>query len=146
MKRSSGFTLVELVVVIMILGVLAAVAAPRLFSTTKSATDGGLKQTLSVVRNAIEMYAADNGGQLPGANGNEVTFVNNIKPYLRAGQPFPKCPIGAKNSSVRIETSGLPLTGDASPTKGWAYDNKSGQFIANSNAVSADGVTLYQDM
>lgn len=146
MKKRSGFTLVELVVVIMILGVLAAVAVPRLFSTTKTATDGGVKQSLAVVRDAIERFSAENGGTMPGADGNEATFKNDLKNYLRAGQAFPKCPIGAKNDQVRIETSGNPLSGDAAPTKGWAYDNKSGQFIANSNAVSSDGVTLYQDM
>jgi len=145
MKRRSGFTLIELVVVVMILGILAAIAVPKLVNTSKTATDGGLKQSLGVIRNCIELYAADNGGALPGADGNEATFKTNVRPYLRTGMTFPSCPVGAKNNQIRIESSGAALAGDASPAKGWAYDKVSGQFIINSNAVSADGVTLYQD-
>lgn len=144
-RRASqqGFTLVELLVVMIIVGILAAVAAPKLLSTSKSATDNGLKQTLGVVRNAIEMYAADNSGSFPGADGTQTTFYSNLSPYLRTGAPFPSSLVGANNNSVRIQSTGQPLVADASPTTGWAYDNVSGQFIANSAAVASDGVTPY---
>ena len=40
-------------------------APPKLFQTSGTATDNGLRQTLTVVRDAIDLYAADNAGALP---------------------------------------------------------------------------------
>lgn len=141
MQHRKGFTLVELVVVVMILGILAAVAIPKLVSTTGLATDNGLRQTLGVVRDAIEVYASQNGGALPGADGTDATFKLDLKPFLRGD--FPKCPIGAKNSQVRFTTVAGAIAGEASPTQGWHYNNKDGGFIANSTAMSNDGVNTY---
>jgi general secretion pathway protein G len=143
MSRRSGFTLIELVVVIMILGILAAVAVPKLITTTGSATDNGLRQSLAVVRDAIEMYAAEHAGKLPGVDGAEATFKTDLKPYLRGD--FPKCPVGAKNDSVDFGSTD-PLTGDASPTKAWRYNKATGQFIVNYGAATSDGTTTYDKL
>ena len=140
MSRRKGFTLIELVVVIMILGILATVAAPRLLSTSAAATDNGLKQTLSVLRDAIERYAAENGGQLPGPN--EAGFLAAVSPYIR-GQ-FPKCPVGAnKNANIDV-TAADPITTTAAAT-GWVYSTATGEFIVNSGAASASDAAVTYD-
>lgn len=141
-RQNSGFTLVELVVVVMILGILAAVAAPRLLETSDTATENGVKQTLAVVRDAIERYSAQNAGKLPGEadTGDGAAFKADIAPYLRGS--FPTCPVGAnRNSNVRIVTSGNVTT--ASGTQGWAYSNDTGDFRINSGDTDSSDVTTF---
>jgi prepilin-type N-terminal cleavage/methylation domain-containing protein len=130
MRKNKGFTLVELVVVVMILGILAAVAAPKVMGTSAKAKDNGVKQTLAVIRDAIERYAAERGGALPGADADEDTFKSDLQTYLRG--TFPKCPVGIGDATVDIDTSGNALSADG--TTSWMYSNVTGEFIVNSTA------------
>ncbi len=146
MDKHRGLTLVELVVVVLILGILSAVAAPKLPSTSGEATDNGLRQTLSVVRDAIELYSADNGGALPGASdGKPPTFKSDLDPYVRGR--FPVGPVGPAKGDrrVRMINAGVPLTGVAAPIRAWKYDYTTGEFLFNYNGVSSDGVTRYEE-
>ena len=143
MRKHKGFTLVELVVVVMILGILAAVAAPKLLGTSSAATDNGLRQSLAVVRDAIERYAAENGGTLPGATGDEGDFKSELAQYLRGG--FPVCPVAGQNDGVKMSDGSVTMAGEANPTKSWHYNYDTGEFICNSNASTASDSSLKYD-
>jgi general secretion pathway protein G len=61
LSRKNGFTLIELLVVMAIIATLLAIAAPRYFSSLDRARDASLRETLFVVRDAIDKYHADTG-------------------------------------------------------------------------------------
>ena len=128
MRKHNGFTLVELVVVVMILGILAAVAAPKLLGTSSAAADNGIRQTLATVRDAIERYAAENGGEIP-AKGSSTgdDLKTALEPYLRG--EFPVCPIGKNNDVAMTPTAGAIIVAG---TEAWHYNSGDGQFIVNS--------------
>jgi general secretion pathway protein G len=136
MRKHKGFTLIELVVVVMILGILAAVAAPKLLGTSSTASDNGIKETLGVVRDAIERYAAEHGGALPGTD--ETTFKAALVPYLRV---FPKSPL-TNTDTVEVVTTTL-----ATGAKAWQFNKTDGTFICNSLAATkSDGSVNYKDL
>ncbi len=59
--RGSGFTLVELLVVMAILATLLSIAAPRYFGAVERAKENALRQSLAVMRDGIDKYYGDNG-------------------------------------------------------------------------------------
>jgi len=148
MRKQKGFTLIELVVVVMILGILAAVAAPKLLNTSSTAADNGLKQTLGVVRDAIERYAAEHGGALPGGATIKADLLgvagDPTKPqYLRG--TFPTCPVNGNNANVAVSaTAGTTTPGGP---ESWRYNSADGTFICNSTvATKSDPNVTYDEL
>jgi general secretion pathway protein G len=59
MRRQGGFTLVELMVVMLIISVLAAIAIPAYIASLRNAREAVLKEDLHVMRQAIDSYTMD---------------------------------------------------------------------------------------
>ena len=58
LKDQSGFTLIEMLVVVIILGILAMIIVPQITVSTEDARLNTLQSNLTAVRSAIEVYAA----------------------------------------------------------------------------------------
>lgn len=62
----SGFTLVELLIVVIILAILAAIVVPQFASTTEDAQSSGLRSNLAAIRSAIDLYSQQHSSTFPG--------------------------------------------------------------------------------
>jgi general secretion pathway protein G len=147
MKRHNGFTLVELVVVVLILGILAAIAAPKIINNSDKAGDSSVASTLAAIRDAVELYKAEHNGKLPTAAAGTIPSVTEftaaLDPYLR-GTVFPYAKVGGLNSNdINIQAAGPTVSG----TKGWSYNWLTGEIIINSStALASDPTTTYKDL
>ena|SRR5215208_127716 len=80
-QEESGFTLVELLVVMLILGILAAIAIPAFLNQRSKANDSDAKSAANTAQEAIETLATDNNGSYASANGN-AGALTAIEPTL----------------------------------------------------------------
>jgi prepilin-type N-terminal cleavage/methylation domain-containing protein len=80
MKMKKGFTLIELMVVIVIMGILAAVAVPKIFGNVDKAKLSGVGETLSQYEQATANYYILNSG-LPAAAGDIDFNIADAAPF-----------------------------------------------------------------
>lgn len=92
-RISRAFTLVELLLVVLILGLLAAVAIPRLAHSGRDTRANACLANTHMVNTQIEIFASTNGGQYP-ADENEFTakILKNADIFPDGA---PQCPYGA---------------------------------------------------
>lgn len=127
--KRDGFTLVELVVVVLVMGILAAVAAPRMFDTYSNARENSARQSLAVLRDAIELYRAENEA-FPGTGGSGSALADDLRPYLKG--PFPTLAVNGApgDASIKYETDGNGV-GAADNSTDWLYDTVDGTLVIN---------------
>jgi len=66
LKNQAGFTLIEMLVVVIILGILAMIIVPQISVSTDDARLNSLQTNLNSIRSAIEVYAAQHANRYPG--------------------------------------------------------------------------------
>ena len=120
-RSSRGFTLIELVIVIVILGILAAVAIPKYEDMQEQARSATLKGQLGSIRSAVAIQYGRN------ALAGSATFPVLNGTIFADGQ-IPKEPIMFSNA-VKT-TPGVDNTG------GWVYSQTTGMVKANLTAYS----------
>lgn len=142
MKRSnSGFTLVEILIVVIILGILAAIVIPQFTEASQDARNSQLSSDLQMLRSQVELYKVQHlevspttAAQLTSKSNPDGTTTGgtlNLGPYM------PKLPT---NPFVDPSVGNLLLfgaTGTGSATaSGWYFNTTTGQVTATDAAHS----------
>ena len=119
-KTSKGFTLIELMIVVAIIGILAAIAIPQFANLVAKSQEGRTKANLGTIRSALSIYYGDSEGWYPYAasNGNLSILTIGAK-YLQVvpNADMPKTTNNVGHPSLNTDTT------TAGDTAGWYYDN-----------------------
>ena len=122
-KHAGGFTLLELMTVVTIIGILATLAVPNYQLSVKKAREGALKQALFVLRDVIDQYRADKG-KYPPALADLVTagYLRSLPadPITRSTQTWQEIPDDREGGIFDVH-SGSPLVSisDGTPYNEW---------------------------
>lgn len=135
-KKHSGFTLIEVLIVVVILAVLAATVIPQFTDSTDDAKASSVKFNLHTLRSQIQLYRAQHEGKLPSATLNELLIKTNadgsgsgtptLGPYLS------KLPVNSYTNSATVKTiSAVPTSTDVTDSDGWLYNTTNGNIYIN---------------
>lgn len=135
LRDKSGFTLVELLIVVVILGILAALIIPQFNDTVGDAKTNSLTSDLHLVRKQIEVYRLEHRGALPnlGQFVDQMTGKTDEAGTVGAGTLGPYLLQFPDNPFTTSDTIGTGGVG----TSAWYYNQTTGEFRANCHAGHA---------
>jgi prepilin-type N-terminal cleavage/methylation domain-containing protein len=142
-----AFTLVELLIVVAILGILAAMTLPILQGHITEAKEAAAKDNLRILRNAIELYAAQHNGIPPGYPANKTTSPPVGTAYIYALRPnylktLPKNPFNDK-VPVRMIANDVPFPSEPTGQYGWVYQPQTKTIKLDWPGTDKNGVRYY---
>ena len=122
-KGRKGFTLIELAIVMLIIGILSAIIMPKFVGNLDQSKIGTTKANLEILRSATKLYYVDNQMVWP-PNSAALVSAGNIK-------KIPEEEISA------TPTNAVVAVNDG--TGGWVYKAASGEWYVNLSGNDANG-------
>ncbi len=146
MKKLNGFTLIELMIVVAIIGILAAVAIPRFADMLEKAREGATKGNLGAIKSAITIYYGDMEGQWP----DDIT-ANAFTKYLEKVPPIKVTHKFDSNAGTFSGSSTVVTKVGAAPAShsdSWAYGTVGagvlGEIWVNSTLTDTKGIQYFK--
>ena len=136
-RNRKGFTLIEMLIVILVIAILALIVIPRLLGAGRRAKESALRGDLQQLRNAIQQFEAD-CGDYPASLDQLMT-----EPSGNGGGGLALDVEGWKGPYLRTPDNGLPV--DPFTSAGdWSYTAAGGEVHSASTLTGLDG-TNYSD-
>jgi len=142
MKSKQGFTLIELMIVVAIIGILAAIAIPQFASLVAKSQEGATKGNLGTLRSALSIYYGDTEGWYP----TEATALTSLTTSQKYLQIVPNANLPKTTNSIGHGSTAAIVNGAApADAGGWYYNNTQagtnwGQVLVNCSHNDAKGV------
>src|SRR5437762_7043921 len=141
-SNRGGFTLIEILLVVVILGILGALVYPHFANARAEAADKAARTQLQNLRGQIEIYKVQHGGALPDLITNWNPLVNaTVYNNKTVGPYIPRAPKnGFNNMSNVVDGDG---SAPAASAAGFVYDYASGSGTGKISATNADGTSIF---
>ena len=132
-----GFTLVEIMIVVVIIGIIGAIAVPRILSSAENAARAAVIADTATLQRAVDLYETEHEGGLPhvGAGSLKTFYFRLLKktdldgtindstgiygPYING------IPTNRHNGLQTVRIDGVAAGAN---THGWRYDSNTGQI------------------
>ncbi|MEK7477412.1 MAG: prepilin-type N-terminal cleavage/methylation domain-containing protein [Candidatus Coatesbacteria bacterium] len=141
-RGETGFTLIELMIVVAIIGVLAAMAIPKFALMIERSRESTTRATIASIRGAIALYHSEEGGDFPVSI--EPVPANGFSRYLEVLPPVKAshAGIGSGLAESPSGTAVLYTTDEVitSTGRGWRYNPKNGHLFVNSSATDSKAI------
>jgi len=147
MKKA--LTLVEVMIVVAILGILAAIAIPQFQSHSQQAKEAAARDNLRILRQQIEVYAARHGGVPPGYPNDDTTqnpaFAVFLWQMVKAEHYLSELPANPLSAMRTIQMIGNveEFPAEATGEFGWIYKPAAKQIRLDWPGTDEKGVRYY---
>jgi prepilin-type N-terminal cleavage/methylation domain-containing protein len=164
--RNKAFTLVEIILVVTILGILAAIVLPIFQGNVATAKESASKSNLMTLRSQIDMYIMHHNGTPPGyADGNPVSEAMLVRqltatstvtgaaspstipvdPYLYGPyvKKIPPNPFNKLSTIAYVAEADLFSAAVDGTSSGWLYKKETAEIVMNWGGNDSEGVPFY---
>ena len=156
-NRNSGFTLIEILIVVIILGILAAIVIPQFTEASSDAKESSMVSNLQTLRSQMGLYKVQHDDQYPNTSDGGVTIDADVDNFIARltsktlitgavdaanGEFGPYMPAVPENPFQNA--AGAPLyrfgNNPGADTAHWCFDPATGNIWADDDEVNSNGV------